>query len=402
LKQFVLTQFASITSIIAGSMMFLTMPWLTIELTGSATMAGLVIAITAIPGLLLSPFMGSLVDSIGRRRMAIIVELITVFTTIAYPILNGITPLTLPLLLLMGVIRALFSGGSMTARKSLLPDVAREANMSLDRANSLHEAFAAAAFATGPAIASLLIAAFDVMAAFWVSAAFMACSAFFAWLIRVEELNEEGAESRGSESWLSYASQGFRLLAKLPAVAIIFVIVIFLALFYIPSELVVLPKYFESIDDPQTLGLLLMVMALATSVGSLLFERFTRYLSYANILRFTALGVAAAMLPMAFLPPTPIMLLCGLVLGFAWGPMPPLLNTVIQKKVPPSMRGRVFSVEMTIWNAAPMITMVFAGAAVDAFGVKPVYLGIAILVLIGSVVASTRKALNDLNEVNPR
>lgn len=290
----------------------------------------------------------------------------------------------------------------MTARKSLLPDVAREANMSLDRANSLHEAFAAAAFATGPAIASLLIAAFDVMAAFWVSAAFMACSAFSAWLIRVEELNEEGAESRGSESWISYASQGFRLLAKLPAVAIIFVIVIFLALFYIPSELVVLPKYFESIDDPQTLGLLLMVMALATSVGSLLFERFTRYLSYANILRFTALGVAAAMLPMAFLPPTPIMLLCGLVLGFAWGPMPPLLNTVIQKKVPPSMRGRVFSVEMTIWNAAPMITMVFAGAAVDAFGVKPVYLGIAILVLIGSVVASTRKALNDLNEVNPR
>jgi predicted MFS family arabinose efflux permease len=315
--------------------------------------------------------------------------------------LNGITPLTIPLLLLMGVIRAVFSGGSMTARKSLLPDVAREAKMSLDRANSLHEALAAAAFATGPAIASLLIAAFDVMAAFWVSAAFLGFSAFFAWQIRVHEHIEEGAQERGSESWISYASQGFRLLAKLPAVAIIFVIVIFLALLYMPSELVVLPKYYESIDDPQTLGFLLMTMALATSVGSLLFERFTKYLSYANILRFTALGVALAMLPMAFLPPTPIMLICGLVLGFAWGPMPPLLNTVIQKKVPPSMRGRVFSVEMTIWNAAPMITMVFAGAAVDAIGVKPVYLAIAILVLLGAVIASTRKSLNDLNEVKP-
>ena len=107
--------------------MFLTMPWLTIELTGSATMAGLVIAVTAIPGLLLSPFMGSLVDAIGRRRMAIIVEFITAFTTFAYPLVNGFTPLTLQLLLVMGVIRALFSGGAMTARKSLLPDVAREA-----------------------------------------------------------------------------------------------------------------------------------------------------------------------------------------------------------------------------------------------------------------------------------
>jgi hypothetical protein len=64
------------------------------------------------------------------------------------------------------------------------------------------------------------------------------------------------------------------------------------------------------------------------------------------------------------------------------------------------MRGRVFSVEMTIWNAAPMITMVFTGAAVDAFGVRPVYLVIAGLVLAGAVIASTRKALNDLNEVN--
>ena len=79
-------------------MMFMTMPWLTIKLTGSATMAGLVIAVTSVPGLLLSPFMGSLIDSIGRRKMSIWVEAITVLTTIAYPILNGITPLTLPLL----------------------------------------------------------------------------------------------------------------------------------------------------------------------------------------------------------------------------------------------------------------------------------------------------------------
>jgi hypothetical protein len=67
------------------------------------------------------------------------------------------------------------------------------------------------------------------MSAFWVSAAFMAFSALFAWLIRVHEHIEDGAQERGSESWISYASQGFRLLAKLPAVAIIFVIVIFLA-----------------------------------------------------------------------------------------------------------------------------------------------------------------------------
>lgn len=381
-------------------MMFMTLPWLTIKLTNSATMAGLVIAVTAIPGLLLSPFMGSLIDAIGRRKMAIAVEAITVLTTIAYPILNGITTLTLPLLLVLGVVRATFSGGAMTARKSLLPDVAREAKMTLDRANSIHEALAAAAFATGPAIASLLIATFDVMAAFWVCSFFILLSAFFAWTIRVHEHKEEGAAERGDESWFSYAAQGFKALAKLPSVMIIFVIVICLALLYMPSELVVLPKYYEGINDPQTLGFLLMAMALATSVGSLMFERFTHYLSYANILRFTGFGVALPMIPMAFLPPTPVMIICGLVLGFAWGPMPPLLNTVIQRKVPPSMRGRVFSVEMTIWNAAPMISMVFAGAAVDFWGVQPVYFTIAGLVLIAVVIAAIQPALKDLNQVD--
>lgn len=387
-------------SIIAGSMMFMTMPWLTIKLTHSATMAGLVIAVSSIPGLLLSPFMGSLIDSFGRRKMSIWVEAITVLTTIAYPILNGFTPLTLPLLLLMGVIRAIFAGGSMTARKSLLPDVAREAKMTLDKGNSIHEALAAAAFATGPAIASMLIAAIDVMAAFWVSAFFMMLSAFFAWTIRVHEHKEEEAEDRGDQSWVSYAAQGFKALAKLPSVLIIFIVVIALALLYIPSEMVVLPKYYEGINDPHTLGLLLMVMALATSVGSLLFSRFTKYLSYANILRFTGFGVALPMIPMAFLPSTPWMLACGLLLGFAWGPMPPLLNTVIQRKVPPSMRGRVFSVEMTIWNAAPMISMVFAGASVDAFGVQPVYFVIAGLMLAAVVIVSMQPVLKELNEHN--
>jgi predicted MFS family arabinose efflux permease len=332
--------------------------------------------------------------------MAIAVEAISVVTTIAFPLLNGITPLTLTVIIVLNVIRATFGGGSMTARKSLLPDVAREAKMTLDKGNSIHEALAAAAFATGPAIASLLIAAFDVMSAFWVSAGFMALSSIFAWTIRVHEHKEDDAKERGSESWFSYASQGFRALSKLPSVLIIFVIVVCLALLYIPSELVVLPKYYEGINDPNTLGLLLMVMALATSVGSLLFARFTKYLSYANILRFTGFGVALPMIPMAFLPPTPIMLICGFVLGFAWGPMPPLLNTVIQRKVPPSMRGRVFSIEMTIWSAAPMISMVFAGAAVDAFGVHPVYLAIALLVLLAVTVVAFQPALKDLSAVD--
>jgi uncharacterized protein (DUF58 family) len=47
---------------------------------------------------------------------------------------------------------------------------------------------------------------------------------------------------------------------------------------------------------------------------------------------------------------------------------------------------------MTIWSAGPMITAVGVGLAVDTFGVQPVYLFLAILVLLLSVFVSFNKA----------
>jgi MFS family permease len=74
-----------------------------------------------------------------------------------------------------------------------------------------------------------------------------------------------------------------------------------------------------------------------------------------------------------------------------------LLNTVIQRLIPANKRGRVFALEMTLWTAGPMISMTFAGVAVDAFGVRVMYPVFAALVLAASIIVSTRKSLADLN-----
>jgi MFS family permease len=95
---------------------------------------------------------------------------------------------------------------------------------------------------------------------------------------------------------------------------------------------------------------------------------------------------------MSFIPPMPLMLVAGAVLGFSWGPLMPMLNTVIQRVIPESMRGRVFGIEMTIWSAGPLLTAVGVGIAVDGVGVQPVYLILAIIVLALSVFVSFNKA----------
>ena len=73
LRPYVLTQISSVLSVMAGSMMFMMFPWLAIQLTGSAASAGILITVTSIPGLLLAPVLGSIVDKFGRRKPAIVI-----------------------------------------------------------------------------------------------------------------------------------------------------------------------------------------------------------------------------------------------------------------------------------------------------------------------------------------
>lgn len=73
------------------------------------------------------------------------------------------------------------------------------------------------------------------------------------------------------------------------------------------------------------------------------------------------------------------------------------MNTVIQRKISPNKRGRVFSLEMTIWTGGPMLTMTLAGAAVDGLGVQQVYWILTALVLVAGAVVATRKRIQDLN-----
>ena len=93
------------------------------------------------------------------------------------------------------------------------------------------------------------------------------------------------------------------------------------------------------------------------------------------------------------------MLALGAVLGGVWGPIAPLLNTIIQKLVAANLRGRVFALEMMMWNIAPLTSFIVVGLCLDAFGVRPVYLVVAILMFIGSVGVALAPRLRDLKAI---
>jgi MFS family permease len=392
---YLLVELSNITSVISGSMVFIALPWLALEITGSAASAGALIALTSIPGIFFGPILGTLIDRIGRRISGFISEVLTALTILLIPVVHSSIEITFALLVLLALGRAIVSPASNTARKSIIPDVAGPSGLSLERANSIHEAVFATGFAIGPAVAALFIGLIGPFDVFYVVAFFSTLSATALFFVRTKESRGDGVSETGS--LLQDTILGAKTILKTPAVLLGLSFVMTLAMVYLPTEMVVLPAHFNALDYAQGLGILISTMAGASVVGALLFERLQKTFKYSTILKFGFIGLGSSVLLMSLLPPFWVMLILGAVLGFSWGPLMPMLNTVIQRVIPENMRGRVFGIEMTIWGAGPTLTAVAVGIAVDGVGVQPVYFLLAAIVLVLSVFVSFNKSNKQLD-----
>jgi MFS family permease len=237
-----------------------------------------------------------------------------------------------------------------------------------------------------------LIGPYDV---FIVVAIFSAISSVSMFLVRTKEARGDGISETGS--LLKDTVLGAKTILNTPAVLLGLSFVMTLAMIYLPTEMVVLPAHFNDLNYAEGLGLLISTMAAASVAGALLFERLQKRFRYSTILKFGFIGLGSSVLLMSLLPPFWVLLILGAVLGFSWGPLMPMLNTVIQRVIPENMRGRVFGIEMTIWGAGPTLTAVVVGLAVDGYGVQPVYFFLASIVLILAVFVSFNKANKQLD-----
>ena len=392
---YLLVELSNITSVIAQSMVFIALPWLALEITGSAASAGALVALTSIPGIFFGPILGTLIDRIGRRISGIISDTLAAITILLIPVVHNSVEVSFALLVLLALGRAMVAPAGGTSRKSIIPDVAGPARLSLERANSIHEAVFATGFAIGPAVGALFIGLIGPFDVFYVVAVFSALSATAMFFVKTKEARGDGISETGS--LLKDTVLGLKTILKTPAVLLGMRFVMTLAMIYLPTEMVVLPAHFNGIKSAEGLGLLISTMAGASVLGALLFERLQKLLKYSTIMKLGFIGIGSSVLLMSLLPPFWILLILGAVLGFSWGPLMPMLNTVIQRVIPENMRGRVFGIEMTIWGAGPTLTAVAVGLAVDGFGVQPVYFFLAAIVLVLSVFVSFNKANKQLD-----
>jgi MFS family permease len=391
----ILHQVSNFASGLGNSIVMITIPWLILEETGSPAFAGLVAAISAIPGLIISPIGGWLVDHVGRRAISVGADLLSSLAVLAFPIVALTYGLSSLSILLIAVVGAIFDPAGYTARKTLLADVAKASEIELDRLNGIHDGFMGISWILGPAVGAGLISTVGAINSFWVSAGLFVIAALAIVFLRVGNLGKDArdlAELNGEVTNKSFKI-GFQVLWNDKLLRTITLSVLILAAVYLPTETVVLPTYFEDLDNPAGLGIVISGLAAGSAIGSFGYGWISKRVSRKNLVRMTLIGTAVSILPMAFLPPLPVLILSGFALGLSWGPFNPLISTLIQQRVPADQQGRVFGVQTAVFYAAPPLGMVLAGISVESLGVGTTYLILAAILSTTALLALLTKSL---------
>jgi len=373
----------------------ITIPWLVLEETNSPAFAGLVAAISALPGLLISPFGGWLVDHLGRRAVSIGADLLSALSVIAFPIVAITSGLSSISILVIAVIGGIFDPAGYTARKTLLADVAKASGRELDQLNGFHDGFMGLSWIAGPAVGAGLISTVGAVNSFWVAAALFVIAALAIAFLRVGNLGRDARElaiEMGEESDRSMRI-GFQVLWNDKLLRTLTLAILVLAAVYLPTETVVLPTYFEGLGNPAGLGLVISAISAGAALGSFGYGWIISRVSRKTLVRMVLIGNAISIIPMALLPQIPLLMAAGFLLGLSWGPFNPLISSLIQQRVPADQHGRVFGIQTAVFYAAPPLGMVASGLAVESFGVGNTYLVLAAILSITAIVALLTKSL---------
>lgn len=396
----VLLQLANLVSGISNAVVALSFPWLALDVTGSATAAGVVAAVSAIPALLTSPITGWLIDHLGRRVVSVVSDVLSAISVAAIPVVAHFFGLTFASILILAGIGAVFDPAGYSARRALIPDASSSSGVQVDKLNGIHQGVFLVGWTGGPLVAAGLIAWLGPVQSFWLPAVlFMVAALAIAGMGVVEsESHEQEAHAAELGEGPHPLLRGFTAIWNDRALRVLTFGVLALAAVYMPTETVVLPTHFNRLDEPAGLGIVIAALAGGSMVGAFSYGWLAARLKQATLVRFILLGTAISIVPMALLPALPVMTAFAFLLGLSWGPFDPLMSSLVQQRVKPNEHGRVYGAQLAAFYAAPPMGMLVAGWSVDRFGVSATYLALAVFLIVCSLIVLSAPSVRRLGQ----
>jgi MFS family permease len=373
-------------------------PWLVYQITGSGAQTGLVGFAAAAPLVLAGMFGGVFIDRIGHARTAVYSEIFSGVFLALIPILHFTSNLSVWAIAALVFTSNMFSSPGMTARRSLIPEVAPQAGMSLERANSIEQMLSRLPQLIGPAAAGALMAVFHPANVIWLAVAVVWLAAL---AIYVGVPLSARARSDGSDSYFADLAAGFRFVIQDRLIRTLAFILAFTNLLEAPLGIVVTVYAQEVLGGSVDLGIIMASVGVGLVCGVGAFAWFGHRLPRRAVFVGGLCGIGASYWILATLPglwATAAVLFC---LGLIAGPVNPLLSTVFQERVPAEMRGRVFGLVAAIALSMLPIGRLMGGMLIDWIGLAGTILVQAIGFAGAAVLLLLLPSLKLLNESRP-
>ncbi len=371
-----------------NSAVHIAIPWLVLEITGSSANAGVVLGISGFSVIFTAPIIGGLIAILGPRPVSIWADIISAASVVLFPIVGTLFGLNLASLLIIAIAGALFDPAGATARKSLIQAVAERDGLSLTKFNGTYEAAATIGTVIGPTGAALAISFVGINTTFYLIAIVFVLASCLAMFIPVVTSHIRTKEPFSVGNVFRETRIGMNALWRDKPLLSLVGLYTLLTAIYMPVESIVLSRYFRDLNEPRTLGFVLSAMSVGIVIGALQFHRAVRTFSPGNLVIISMTLIGAVVCAMAFLPNAIIFIALGLALGLAFGPVSPMSNYLVQKRMPQHLHGPVFGTQFSLMYLATPAGTLALGLIVQSVSIAPLLfvigaLFISVTLLVG-------------------
>jgi MFS family permease len=346
--------------------------------TDSGSWVSVLMIVEFLPAVAVGLFLGPLLDRISRRGVMIVSDLVRAAVFCTLPFAN-----TAGQIVALAGLAGLATGFFRPAVYAGLPNLVDEHELA--RANSLIQTSENVSWAVAPIIGGALVAASGPELAYWLNGASFLVSALLLLRLPAHRLQGALAVSRGH---LRDLKDGFaRVLRTRPLLTVL--VVWTLALGAVASsqtaQVFLAKDAFNAGDFGY--GLIFGCIGLGLAVGSFgagtWLERRSVGSVYPASILLQAIGLAAA----AVAPNVWISLPCFVLAGIGNGTAVVCNSLLVQRGAPDAIRGRVFTVIMSVNYAVYGLGFVIAGPLTDSVGPRWVFGGVGIVLAFASLVA---------------
>ena len=334
------------------------LPWFVLETTGSVARTGITAFAATVPLALGALLAGPVVDRLGARPASVLADLGAGVAIAGIPVLHALDRLDFWMVLGLAFAAGALEAPGRTARKAMLPELARRAGVPLERANSASTTSEHLGYILGAPLAGVMITVAGAPQALWLDAATFAVSAV---LVGGAVPTVSAAVGR------TRVLDGVRFVVRTDLLRTFFVIWTVGGFLIAPLAAVVLPAYARSeLGGPGHLAAAVTAYGVGGLVGTVAFGVFGGRVPRRRFFVATWMSYAALSFGLVALPGLWGLLVLLVAIGVVTGAYDPFGVTIHQELIP----ARAFAVLMAAEMSVVPVSMLVYGFLIEAAGLR--------------------------------